>query len=186
MNAPDCRNIIWTNDLDYERDWREALMADYPELTEQERNDLMFQINAECLRDEWKNLDVVLSRPILIIASLGLWNGTKSGYKEISSNIRDCLKIGRDIERATWYMDEFGDLRCIGIHHDGTNHLLYRTYKEGASENQINDLKEKIRAGTATYSDITRITKRLGDAISKVYGWSAPRARMKGGSGRWA
>jgi hypothetical protein len=25
-------------------------------------------------------------------------------------------------------VDKLGDLRCDAIHHDGTNHLLYRTY----------------------------------------------------------
>ena len=35
-------------------------------------------------------------------------------------------------------------------------------------------LKEKLYYGTATRADITRITRRLGDEIGKVYGWDFP------------
>jgi hypothetical protein len=71
-------------------------------------------------------------------------------------------------------VDRLGDLRCDAVHHDGTNHYLYRVYKPGVSELQMERLKEKLYDGTATRSDITRITRRLGDAIGKVYGWSFP------------
>ena len=81
---------------------------------------------------------------------------------------------GRDIDYTTWYVDKLGDLRCDAIHHDGTNHLLYRTYKPGVRESQIDLLKEKLYYGTATRADVTRITRRLGDEIGKVYGWDFP------------
>ena len=66
-------------------------------------------------------------------------------------------------------------MRCDAVHHDGTNHYLYRTYKDGVSDAQIENLKEKIYRGTATRADITRITRRLGDEIGKVYGWDFPK-----------
>lgn len=75
-------------------------------------------------------------------------------------------------------MDKLGDLRCDAIHHDGTNHYLYRAYKDGVSESQIDLLKEKLYYGTATRADITRVTRRLGDDIAKVYGFSIPRQRQ--------
>ena len=108
---------------------------------------------------------------------LGLWNGRRMGYKEIASgNIRDCLYS--DTDYSTWYVDRLGDLRCDAIHHDGTNHYLYRTYKPGVRQSQIDHLKEKLYFGTATRADITRITRRLGDDIAKVYGFSIPRQRQ--------
>ena len=101
----------------------------------------------------------------------------RMGYKEIASgNIRDCLYS--DTDYSTWYVDRLGDLRCDAIHHDGTNHYLYRTYKPGVRQSQIDNLKEKLYFGTATRSDITRITRRLGDEIAKVYGFSIPRQRQ--------
>ena len=41
--------LIWSNySLDYE-DWREDLEAEYPELTEQEREEKMYERNSEYL-----------------------------------------------------------------------------------------------------------------------------------------
>lgn len=175
---PDRPNIIWSNaNLNYD-DWREDLEAEHPELTESEREDLMYEINADYLDDERLNLDIQLSHPILVIGDLGRWNGRVMGYKEIlSGNIRDCLYS--DTDYNTWYMDKLGDLRCDAIHHDGTNHYLYRTYKDGVTEEQIDRLKGKIYNGTVSRADITRITRRLGDEIAQVYGWDIPKPRVK-------
>ena len=169
------KHLIWSNyDLDYE-DWRTDLETEYPELSEHERMALMYEINSGYLDDERTNLDIQLDQPILIIADLGLWQGRRMGYKEIESgNIWDCLFSDRDTDYATWYVDKQGDLRCSAVHHDGTNYLLYRTYKDGVTESQIDRLKEKLYCGTATRADITRVTRRLGDEIGKVYGWEFP------------
>ena len=85
------RHIIWTNDLDYD-DWKADLESEYPDLTENERYELMHEINGDYLDDERVNLNIQLSCPILIVADLGLWNGHRMAYKEVpSGNIRDCL-----------------------------------------------------------------------------------------------
>ena len=173
------RHIIWSNyDLDYE-DWRDDLEAEYPDLTEDERMTLMDEINGDYLDDERVNLNIQLSQPILVVGDLGLWYGRRTGYKEIASgNIRDCLYSERGDDYVTWYVDKQGDLRCEAIHHDGTNHYLYRAYKDGVSESQKDRLKDKLYRGIATRADITRITRRLGDDIAKVYGFSIPRQRQ--------
>lgn len=172
------KHIIWSNyDLDYE-DWKDDLEENYPELSEQERITLMYEINGDYLEDERTNLNVQLSAPILVIGDLGLWYGRRMGYKEIASGkICDCLYS--DTDYSTWYVDRLGDLRCDAIHHDGTNHYLYRTYKPGVVQSQIDNLKEKLYYGTATRADITRITRRLGDEIAKVYGFSISRQRQE-------
>ena len=169
---------IWSNrDLDYE-DWRADLESEYPEKTEDERIALMYDINSDYLDDERCNLNIQLGRPILVIGDLGLWNGRFSGYKEIESgNISDCLYS--DTDYSTWYVDKYGDLRCDAVHHDGTNHYLYRAYKDGVSFDQIENLKWKIYNGEATRKDITRITRRLGDEIGKVYGWEFPQYQQR-------
>ena len=173
----DERHIIWSDyDLDYE-DWRADLEAEYPELSEEGRIVRMYETNGGYLEDERVNLDVQLAAPILVIGDLGLWKGRRMGYKEIASgNIRDCLYS--DTDYATWYVDRLGDFRCDAVHHDGTNHYLYRTYKDGVCQSQIDNLKEKLYYGTATRADITRITRRLGDEIARVYGFSIPRQRQ--------
>lgn len=174
----DTDHLIWSNySLDYD-DWKDDLEAEYPELSEDERQERMYEINGDYLDDERVNLNIQLSRPILIIADLERWNGRFSGYKEIASgNIRDCLYS--DTDYSTWYVDKLGDMRCDAIHHDGTNRYLYRTYKDGVSEEQIDRLKEKIYSGVATRADITHVTERLGDEIGKVYGWDFPTRQPK-------
>ena len=174
MNDGD--HIIWTNyHLNYD-DWADTLETAYPELSEDERYYKMLDLNDTYLDDERANLNIPLSEPILVIADLGLWNGRRSGYKEIrSGNIRDCLYGGHDF--VTWYVDRQGDLRCEDIHHDGTNHYLYRVYKSGTTDSQRTRLKGKIYDGTASEGDIDRYTRRLGDEIGRVYGWTFPKER---------
>ncbi len=166
-------HLIWSNfHIDYE-DWKEYLEAEYPDLTDYERYYKMLEINEGYLDDERMNLDIQLSEPILLIADLGLWDGRHSGYKEIKSgNVKDCLYPNHDY--ATFYVDRLGDLRCDDVHHDGTNHYLFRVFKEGTSDEQRYNLEKKLFMGTATRNDITRVTRRLGDEIGRVYGWSFP------------
>lgn len=167
-------HVIWSNqnlDLD---DWRDDLLAEYPDKSEDELYALMCEHNDMYLDDERVNLNIQMPNTILLIADIGRWNGRFPGCQEIKSgNIKDCLHTSMDY--ATFYVDKLGDLRCDAVHHDGTNHYLYRVYKRGVTESQIERLQEKILDGTATRRDITRITNRLGDAIGKVYGWSFPR-----------
>ena len=155
------KHIIWSSDPDYE-DWRGDLEEQYPELSEQERMELMVEQNNDYLDDERCNLNIQLSRPILLIADIGRWDGRYPGYAEIKSgNIRDCLYSKMDY--STWYVDRLGDLRCDAVHHDGTNHYLYRAYKENVSEAQIDRLKEKLYSGTATRAEVAVILMRFAE-----------------------
>lgn len=171
-------HVIWSNynlDLD---DWRDDLLEEYPDKSEDELYALMYEHNDLQLDDERVNLNIQMPGSILMIADIGRWNGRFSGYQEIKSgNIKDCLYTNMDY--ATFYVDKLGDLRCEAIHHDGTNHYLYRVYKRGVRESQIERLQEKILEGTATRRDITQITNRLGDAIGKAYGWRFPREHQE-------
>ena len=167
------KNIIWSDYyLDIE-DWRSELEETYPGLSEEELMRKMYEENNDNLDDERMNLDIQLSAPILVCCDLWLWNGRAGGYAIIQSgNIKDCLHS--DCDYVTWYVDELGDLRCEAIHHDGTNRYLYRVFKPEASELQRENLIEKILRKTVTRADINRLTRRLGDYIGNVYGWSFP------------
>ena len=183
--------LIWSDlDLipnfdieDYREDFEEYLKINDLDV---DRSDDMamyewaVETNSESLEDERRNLDIQLSEPILVIAQLSLWRGKRAGYKEIASgNIKDCLYSDRNIDSAKWYVDRYGDLRSDAVHHDGTNHLLYRVFKRSATKTQRIHLKQKILAGKATRADITRVTRRLGDDIGNVYGWDFPKYGRK-------
>lgn len=153
--------------MDYEN-WRGDLESEYPDLSEAERVGIMYETNGLYLEDERLNLDIQLSRPILVYADLGLWNGRVKGFSMIESgNIRDCLYSNCDY--SEWFLDRLGDFRCLGIHHDGQNSYLYRAVKENTTESQLWRLQAKIYDGTATRADLTRATRRLGDEIARVY-----------------
>ena len=64
-----------------------------------------------------------------------------------------------------------GDLRATFYHHDGTNYYLYRAIMKTATEEEIDELEDKIYYQTVTRADICRTTRRLGDMIARVYGW---------------
>lgn len=175
------RHIIWGNvnlDLD---DWREDMKEQLSEngyapdeITEDRLYEEMLETNSSYLDDERDNLNIQETQPIIVIANLGRWNGRFQGYKMIESgNIKDCLYS--DTDYTEWYVDKLGDLRAEAIHHDGTNRYLYRAFKDNVTPEQIERLQDKIYSGIATRSDITRVTKRLGDDIGKVYGWDFPK-----------
>ena len=164
-------------------DWRDSY-KDFLEINEIDGNpndehelyEYMVETNGEYLSDERENLNVQLAQPIIVIGDIGRWNGRVMGYKMIDSgNIKDCLYS--DTDMTEWYVDQYGDLRADAVHHDGTNHYLYRVFKENASPEQIERLQEKIYYSKATRADITRVTKRLGDEIAAIYGFHIPKQR---------
>lgn len=186
MNNPlrnDSRRIIWSDMALHRWDWQEDFAEyikenglDIDPADEDALYDWMIETNDNYLSDERMNLDIQLSQPIIVIGDLGRWNGRVMGYKMIDSgNIKDCLYSDTDF--TEWYVDRYGDLRADAAHHDGTNYYLYRVFKEGVTESQIERLQEKIYMGKATRADITRVTKRLGDEIGRVYGWDFPKSR---------
>ena len=165
--------VIWSNEyLDWDN-YRDAFEEDYSGLSDDEKYQLMCDLNNDYLDDERRNLDIQVGTPIIVIADIGRWDGRHTGYREISSGcIKDCLES--QLDSATWYVDCKGDLRLDGYHHDGRNYYLYRKYREDVSEEAIEDFKEKILDHTLTAEGIDRVTERLGDDIAKVYGFRLP------------
>lgn len=69
------RHIIWSDiHLDF-NDWRGDLAQQYPDLSEDELIQKMYEINADYLTDERANLNIQLSQPIIVIGDIGRWNG---------------------------------------------------------------------------------------------------------------
>ena len=79
--------IIWSDTDLYYDSWKDDLKAEYPDMNDSELNELMYEINQNNLSDQRINLDILLNRPIIVIADLGFWNGRKSGYKVIEREI---------------------------------------------------------------------------------------------------
>lgn len=171
--------LIWTSQPDFE-EYREDLMADFPEYSEDQLRDILQASNWARLQFDREELAHLYDDSILVIADLGLWDGRKSAYREIEScNLIDCFETSRDTLDIEWFVDKNGDLRCNDYHHDGTNHYLYRVWKDNISETQKDNLRLKLYRGEFSRADVTRCTKRLGDEIGKVYGWTFPERKER-------
>ncbi len=177
------KRVIWSNiDLDtsYEL-WKELHEECYPDLDIDYFCDVKVpEVNDEYLDDERMNLDVKVGDEILVIADIGLWHGRRMGYQLIESgNISDCLYASKDCDYNEWYVDRDGEFRSTQTHHDGTHYLTYRKWRADISEDDRDDLLDKIYRGVATKEEIDAVTEKLGGDIGKVYGWDFPDKRLE-------
>ena len=154
------KRIIWSNyDLNLD-DWREDLLENEPDLTEDELYVRMVELNGEYLEDDRANLDIVCGEEIIGIVDIGKWNGRFPGYREIKSGkISDCLYSGYDY--TEWYVDREGEFRATMWHHDGVNYVRYRKFKEDVDEWDRNGLKSSIVEGKATDADIEKMDSMI-------------------------
>lgn len=163
------KKIIWSNDVDtieaIEKDLLEHKGEDgyYFDIDETNSWACACETNDAYLSDEIANLDKELGQSIVIIATLGLWNGTRKGWKHLNgTNLNDIFSETCG-DYVTWYVEN-GDIHCTDIHHDGTNHYIYRAIKEGISDWEFD---EEMANGT----DIDKLTDKLGHYVSEIYGW---------------
>ena len=150
------KHTIWSNiNLDVD-DWRDDVLAEYPDMSEEEIYSYMLETNESYLDDERMNLDEHISEPMVIIADFGLWNGRQSAYKVIEDAKLNDIFLA-ECEYHEWYGED-GEIRGKGIHHDGTNYYTYRavTDLDDLEENGPNDSN----------------TRPLYADIANVYGWS--------------
>lgn len=173
------KRVLWSSEIDFDA-WRDDYKEDYPDATEDEIYEMINDQNYDDLVCERGILNINLPEPIIVIADLGLWDGRRTGHREIPGNIAKCLDTSVSSSYgATWYLDKQNDLVCDDMHHDGTNHYLYRTWKKTATPQQRANFISKIVTGeTITRRDITRLTERLGDAICAAHGWDAVKHNM--------
>lgn len=163
-------HIIWSNDINME-DWNDFLAEEYPDITEMdEKFNLVYEMNDMYLDDERLNLSDLVYDEIIVLGTLGRWNGTAHGYKIIESGkVSDCFYSEDDI--VTWYIDRYNNFRYTGIHHDGTNSYLYRAWRENISDEQKENFLDKIYYNKVTSKDITKYTKSIGKDIRNIYGF---------------
>lgn len=155
--------VIWTNN-DYD-EWKTCMLED----EEYNEDELDYERYSEdCsdnLYDERANLNVPVDGVIVCFADLGLWDGHHNGAKTFGSNVKNILYSSDDY--LDWYCDRY-NVRCTGIHHDGTNTYLYRVAKDST---QADDLVNSIVYGDMTVEQFMKATKSLRSYVANVYGW---------------
>lgn len=150
------KNVILTRE-DFEKTITEEMLYDECQFI----NELWF-------KNELQGLKRVSSGEVIAIGTIRTWRGHCSGYKELKS-LENCMYSSCDSERL--YVDSNGDLRKEESHHDGSNYILYRYWKEGITEQQKENFLDKIYSGEVTSRDITKYTKKCGVDIANTYGW---------------
>ena len=163
------KHIIWSNENLDAKDWKDYIEEQQEETgetyDENKQMDMITDLNNDYLGDERMNLDIPIDGKIIAIASLGLWNGTKQGYK-IYNTLPDILYS--ECDSCTWYV-EGSKVLFTGHHHDGTNHVEYRVLN---GNRDSDNFTSKIYNGEEiTKGMIQYYTKPLAPYIKNVYGW---------------
>ena len=165
------KRVIWSNDYENTRpkDWQEGF-EEFCELNDldaetEDINTYISETLNEYLYDERCNLRVKVDGTIVAFCNLGLWWGKQGGIKVFTSEIGDTLYSDCDI--ATWYCDD-EEYRCDAVHHDGTNHYIYRVVKD-----LDNFLKAFDDGKITSEQDFIecKYTESVKPYIDKVYGW---------------
>ena len=154
------KNIIWSSRIGDLEDWKDENGA-------QMSLESAIDLNQAYLKDEICNLNVALNDNVVAIATLSLWNGTVTGFRLMRANLNAIFDYGEDYN--TYYVDGYKNVCCDAIHHDGTNHVVYRVWKDGLSDTQKANFLKAIREGKYTSAMISRYTRRLGDLVFKAY-----------------
>lgn len=125
--------------------------------------DFMNELRFEYAMYELKFIDNKISTNIIALASIGKWNGRCNGYKEYK-NLQDIIYSSCDYERI--YIDRYKNLCKEESHHDGSNYIVYRMWKEGLTDKQKENFLKKQYNCKLSNQDISRYTKRIGDLFS--------------------
>ena len=153
-----------------EQDTKEFLSENYPEIeqTDEAITDEIYDNISRWYDDETDNLDKQLDGRILAIASMGLWNGRKTGYKILGSNLNEVLTSTIGCDEKEVYFDGY-NIKAEGYHHDGHNFVEYREIKEGKN---IDKLLDKIYMNKPiSRSELNYYTKPLGKYVKQIFGW---------------
>jgi hypothetical protein len=172
------KHIIWS-DMDVINDEsleyaKETLLDCYEEeeITDDRLEEFLYQDNSDMFDYEVDDLSSVeeTAGEIIAIADMGLWNGRRTGYKLLDSRkVSDCLTKITHYDFNEFYVDEHGELRSTHVHHDGTNHVLYRSLKPELTYEQVDEFTSSLYYGKEV--DIDEYTDKVGTLVAKFCGW---------------
>lgn len=148
---------------------KEFLSEVNPEIEQTEENitdEIYFRID-QSFEDGKSNLFKIIDGRILAIASMGLWNGRKSGYKILGNNLNEILTTEIGCDEKEIYCDAY-NVYAQGSHHDGRNYVEFREIRENRN---IENLLNKIYSGQeVTRREINYYTKSLRPHIKQIFG----------------
>ena len=163
------KDMIWSNGYDAIKEIADDLRCENPEMSEDEAWSCACELNDDYLSDERANLNVRIG-DLIVIADLGLWNGRRKAYKVIpNATLADAISVA-ECDFIDWYVED-GEMKIDDVHHDGTNHYLFRTWKDGIKEFHKGLTLHLIANGFDGKEDLDVDTRPLGADVANVYGW---------------
>ena len=149
---------------------KEWLSECYPEVeqTEEEIAQEIYDRLDMNFDDETMNLDKQLDGRILAIASMGLWNGRRTGYKILGFNLNEVLTSSIGCDEKEVYFDGF-NIKAKGYHHDGTNYVEFRELKEDKNYDKL--LNKIYDNEPISRQELNYYTKPLGKYVKEIYGF---------------
>ena len=153
-----------------EQDVKEFLSEIYPEIeqTDETITDKIYDNIDRWFDDETENLHKPLEGRILAIASMGLWNGRRTGYKILDNNLSEVLTSTIGCDEKEVYFDGH-NIKAEGYHHDGHNYVEFREIRE---DKNIDKLLNKIYDNEPiSRSELNYYTKPLGKYVKQIFGW---------------
>ena len=167
------KRVIWSTDVDTSDEAVQAYTKDLEDqgISVPDVIQFMYEDNNLKLDDERQNLNIPTRNPIVVIADLGLWNGRRVGYSVLDKqNVSAILSTGRG-DFTTFFADAY-NVKCDDIHHDGTNHYVYRELI--GSQEQCAPLLDALYEGKdpeKIKAKIRRYSRSLLPYVADVYGW---------------
>lgn len=178
----DGRKIIWTNmDVADDRavyEYKKDRLEEEPGLSDEEVCQRLYDENWEWREDEIRNLNGSEPFGMIVITSLGLWNGNPHmAFFKKDATPASIFKSPE--EDYTTYYAKNKDVCMDTVHHDGTNRYLFRKVPVDADENKMSLLRTAIAmynknqtAGSDKWLEIImENTESLYPDFAKVYGW---------------
>ena len=162
------KHMIWSNSPDEISAIAEDLRNENPDLSESAAWEEAADTNSGYLDDELAALAVPVGE-ILVLGDLGLWNGRKKVFKVIRSKLSNAYDVTCG-DYIDWYVED-GEMKIDDTHHDGTNHYLFRAWKDGVDETKKGLLLHLLSNGFDDKKTLDVYTRPLGPDVAKVCGW---------------
>lgn len=124
-------------------------------------------LNQQWFYDEHANLNRDMD--ILCIADVGTWQGRRQGYKELQ-NLNEILSSMHSCDYVKFYVDRY-NVHGVGIHHDGSNRVIYRKWKANTTDAQREKLCDILYCGEDADAYISKYTASLVPDLKAIFGW---------------
>lgn len=150
----------------------EELEMNNIEVNEYSIDEEMFEIKDSDYLDIKEVFKTMITKGnIIAIADCGRWNGRKHGYKTLDNNLSSIFELLSNYDDYEIYVDD-KNLHITGYHHDGTDYVLLRSFKEDITPEKENNFTSFIYTDTGVNNrQIGYYTESIRPLIADYYGF---------------